>query len=455
MSKRESGASLTREEIKSVLGLSVIFGLRLLGLFLLLPVLSPYARGLAGATPFLAGLAVGAYGLSQMVLQIPVGLMSDRWGRIKVLVVGQLVYALGAALAARTHSIHTLLAARMIQGAGAIASVVVAMIADVTRDEVRTQAMMFVGISVGLSFMAGFLFGPLIAARWGVPMIFWALAVLDVIGAIYLWTCLEEPKHHVRSDLSVAHLRTALTDRNLLNLDLLNFCLHCGLTATFVVTPFALRERFGAAGTGKVYGPMILIGALMMGPLRMAEKRKRLRELLISGLAVSTAGYLILSMYPKGTAWLVAGIIVFFAGFNLQEPTLPSLVTRFAPSSLRGSAVGAFSMAQFFGSFCGGALGGWFLGHGPSDLFVVLPFLAATAAIACLALDDPRFIRQLHLSIDAEVLEARKALRGLPLYDVRPLPSGALEVKYSDRKTAAGEIHKALEAHGIAWREAA
>lgn len=430
---RASPSGLTREELRDVLGLSAIFALRLLGLFLLLPVLSVYAHGLAGATPFLAGLAVGAYGLSQTVLQVPVGILSDRFGRKPVIAAGLLIYAAGCVAAAKSSTIGGLIAGRLIQGSGSIAAVVLAMVADVTRDEVRTRAMAIVGMSIGLSFTLGFIFGPILAAHYGVNSIFWLIACFDLAALAYMAAVIPEPAHHKRSEASLAHVATVLKDRNLAALDLLMFILHVGMTSVFVVTPFFLAAHFLKHDLWKVYGPMILLGGGVMLPAMFwAETRKKLQELLFLGILVAGGGFFLLAAGDQGTAFLVGGLIVYFIGFNLIEPALPSLVSRFAPLSLRGTALGVFNMSQYMGAFCGGAVGGLFLGRHPFWLYPFLILLCIPWAWAASRLDNPRHLRDARFDTKPGSPHHAAELRRHPgVYDAHWLSDGRLELRYS------------------------
>lgn len=439
---------LTYQEVLDVLGLSGIFGLRLLGLFLVLPVLSLYARGLEHSTPFLAGLAVGAYGLTQTLLQVPVGMLSDRLGRKKIIAAGLAVYALGSILAASSSTITGLILGRLIQGAGAIASVVTAMVADLTREEVRTQAMVFVGITVGISFTLGFILGPLLAARWGVPHLFWLIAAFDLLGILYLWLFIPEPETARRSDISLSHLKIVLKNKNLRSLNICMFLLHVGLTSVFVVTPFFLIEHFAKSEFWKVYVPMILLGGGIMIPCMVyAETRKRLKEMILAGIAVAALGYFLLGLPARGSLPVVSGLIIYFIGFNLLEPVLPALVTRFAPQSLRGTAMGAFNMSQFFGAFCGGALGGLFLKYSPHGLFYFLIFLGLAWTWAALKLDNPKHIRQIQLKLPGKpLLEPQELLDRPGIYDaIWKDKEGAIEVKFFQEKISEEQIRALLK----------
>lgn len=441
---------LTRQEWRGLLGLTGIFSLRMLGLFLVLPVLSPYALGLEGATPFLAGMAVGAYGLSQTALQVPLGLLSDRWGRKGVLALGLALFALGSAWAAWSTDIMGLILGRLLQGSGAIASVVIAMVADVTREEVRTRAMAVVGVSIGLSFAAGFLFGPVLAARWGVPLLFWLMAAMSVVAILYLPLFLPSPRPSHRGEISLRQFRRILADRNLVCLDILMFLLHLGMTGVFVVTPVLLAHVFVARDLWKVYVPMILLGGGVMLPaMAYAERKKRLRELLVAGIGVAAIGYGMLGFSSGRPALLVAGLIVYFIGFNLLEPALPSLVTRFAPANLRATSAGFFSMSQCMGAFCGGAVGGLFLGGAPHWLYGCLLIGCLPWCLAAGRMDDPRLIREARFKAPPSrgSLGDLRRLRGV--YDAFWEADGTLKVRYSEKWRTETGLRQWLEERGF------
>ncbi|MBI2361909.1 MAG: MFS transporter [Elusimicrobia bacterium] len=389
-SKGIRGVGLTPDELRHVVGLSGVFALRMLGLFLVLPVLSIHAKGLLGATPFLAGMAVGFYGLSQTFFTVPMGLLSDRIGRKQVIVGGLLVYAAGSVISATSHSIGMLLLGRFIQGAGAISSAVIAMVADLTREEVRGRAMAVVGISIGASFALGFGVGPVISGHYGVPSLFWITGLLDLCAVAYIIAFVPKPPVEHRAAVSFRHLGSILSDRNLLSLNILMFILHVSLTAMWVVTPHILLERWERRQMWHVYLPMILLAGLIMLPaMGLAEAKKKLKVLLGAGIAVCAAGNLVLALSAGRPLQSAAGLVVFFVGFNLMEPVLPSLVTRFASPELRGTAVGVFNTSQFLGAFCGGALGGFFLGHGRYGLYWTSLALTVPWAWAAVRLAAP------------------------------------------------------------------
>jgi MFS family permease len=336
---------------------------RLVGLFMIYPVFTGYATHLLGATPLLIGIALGAYGLTQGLLQIPYGLVSDRVGRKPVIAGGLLLFALGSLVAAHSSSIEGVIIGRTLQGAGAIGSVVLATIADNTREEVRTRAMAFVGMTIGLSFAVALVLGPVFAGTVGVPGIFWLTAVLALFG-IAITLGVVPGKAHVRyqpGTKSNPPLQEVIGNGQLLRLDLSIFILHFILTANFLAIPSVLLHAMNMP-IGRnwiVYLPVLATSIVLMVPaILMAEKGGKTKDTLLATIvliAVSQFGLLIWSSDPT---IVVVALVTLFTGFNIMEALLPSLITKVAPANAKGTAAGVFSSAQFVGIFAGGALGG-------------------------------------------------------------------------------------------------
>ena len=358
------------EERRSVGVISLIAMIRMFGLFALLPVLSLYAADLRDATPLLIGLTVGAYGLTQAGLQIPLGALSDRVGRIPVIVGGLVVFAIGSVVAAMSDSIHGVIAGRLLQGAGAISATLTALITDATRDEVRTRSMAVFGVGIGMSFMMAMILGPLIASHFGVPSLFWIAAVLAVLAALVLRLLPAVPKPAVRESWSLLPAFRA----DLLRMDFYVFLLHAIMTATFVALPFLLSDRLDLPMTGhwKMYVGALLVSLVITVPMIMRDHHRG-RERLI-GLAVTMIilAQLGLTFFGFSTISVFAALVVYFAGFNFLEAGLPARLSILADDDVRGASLGVYSSAQFLGAFAGGLVGGRFLGHGrPTDVFFV------------------------------------------------------------------------------------
>ncbi len=351
-------------EKRAAFGLAGIYGLRMLGLFLILPVFALYAEELPEATPLLIGLAVGIYGLTQALLQIPFGLLSDRIGRKPVIVGGLVLFALGSVIAASADEIVWVIVGRAVQGSGAIAAAVMALAADLTRESQRTKAMAMVGMTIGLSFMVALIAGPALNAWIGVPGIFWLTGVLALAGmAIVLMIVPTPVRQSVHRDAEPvpALLGRVLRDRQLLRLDFGIFSLHLLLTALFLGVPLALRDAgLPAVQHTWLYLPVLVLSIAAMVPFIIrAERGGRFRSVFLGAVGLLAVAQLVIHQ-SLGSLWaLGAAIWLFFTAFNLLEAMLPSLVSRLAPADAKGSAMGVYSTSQFAGAFVGGLAGGW------------------------------------------------------------------------------------------------
>lgn len=381
----EDETAMNGQEWRAASGLAAIFGLRMLGLFLILPVFALYGDELAGATPTLVGLAIGIYGLTQALLQIPLGSLSDRIGRRPVILGGLLVFVAGSALAAVADSIYLVILGRALQGAGAVAAAILSLAADLSREQQRTKVMAIIGISVGAAFMLALVAGPVIAAAYGLAGVFWTTAALAGAAIALLYAVVPPgARPRVRPETSVQRraLGRVLTDPDLLRLDAGIFVLHMVMTASFVVFPLVLREQLGLANGDhwQVYIPVLLASVLVMGPvIGMGEKRRIMHRLLggiVLALAIADG---VLASFLATPPVILFAMWLFFAAFNILEAALPSLVSRFAPTEARGTALGVYSAAQFAGAFVGGLGGGWL--HGAVGVNGVFAGCAAMAAI--------------------------------------------------------------------------
>ncbi|MDH3638733.1 MAG: MFS transporter, partial [Gammaproteobacteria bacterium] len=321
---------MTKAEMRAVSVLAGIFGLRMFGLFLVLPVLALYADRLAGATPMLIGLALGAYGLTQAVLQIPYGLVSDRLGRKPVIVFGLLVFALGSVVAAAAHTVEWMIAGRALQGAGAIAAVVLALTADLTREEQRPKAMALIGMSIGLAFLLALMAGPLLAGWVGVPGLFWFTAGLALAAIVLLLGFAPTPVQARHHDVQTAppQILNILKHPHLFRLNCGVFFLHLVLTSMFVAVPVALTREVGFAVDShwQIYVPVLLLSVATMLPLLFLASRKSwMPRVFIGSVAILLAGEVLLVFGFRSFPGLVVALWVFFWGFNTLEALLPSL----------------------------------------------------------------------------------------------------------------------------------
>ena len=351
--------------IKKVLPLSLIVALRFFGLFIVLSVLSGYAKDMPGGTPFLAGLALGGYALTQAVLQVPFGVMSDRFGRKKTLLFGLLLFAAGSAVAAIADNIYMLLLGRFMQGAGAIGSVVTAMIADQVREDERAHSMAIMGMVIAMSFAAAMIFGPVIAGVWSVSALFWLTGALALTALLILFTAVPEPPHieHHYSE-EEAKLKEVFKDKDLVRM-YITFLFHSSTMAiAFFIIPILLKSKFDMTKMDywKVYLPAVIFGILAMAPAAiLGEKYGKGKEIFIASIGFIIASFALMGYTDN--FWLFAtGATFFFIGFNMFEPLLQSFVSKFAKVHQKGAALGVANTFAYVGIFLGGAIGGWLYG---------------------------------------------------------------------------------------------
>ncbi len=415
----EIDTPMTRAELRASLSLAAIYMLRMLGMFLILPVFSVFARDIPDATPTVVGLAISAYGLTQAVFQIPFGLWSDRYGRKPLIAAGLVLFVLGSALAAVSDSIYGIIAGRALQGAGAVAAVVMALVADLTREEHRTKAMALIGVSIGLSFALSMVIGPVLSHWMGLKGLFWVITGLALLGLVVLFGIVPTPavsRFHRDAQVRVGAFSEVLANPELLRLDFGIFCLHLILTATFVVLPLILRDGLGlpAAQHWHIYLPVFILALGSMVPfIILAERKRRMKTVFLAfiGLvAVSDAGFAWLGQ----SFWSVFGLLyLFFTGFNLLEATLPSMVSKIAPPDLKGTAMGVYSTAQFLGAFAGGAGGGWIYGHyGTPEVFLYCAAVALAWLIAAFGMKRPRHVSSLLVNVGGLSREQASWLAG-------------------------------------------
>lgn len=398
---------MTPMEKRATLSLAGIYALRMMGLFMILPVLSLFAEQMTGSTPLLAGLAISIYGLSQALLQIPFGLLSDRYGRKKVIIFGLFLFALGSAVAALSTSIYGILAGRALQGSGAIAAAVMALVADLTQEVHRTKAMAMIGASIGLSFGAAIIIGPVMAHYAGISGIFWLTAGLSLLAMLVLLLIVPNPQKgltHRDTELIPSQIGKVLSHPDLLRLDYGIFVLHLMLTASFVVVPLVMRD----AGLIQqkhwlVYLPVLVTSMAMIIPfVILAEKKRQMKKVFIGAIAALIIADTGLAGFYENLTGVIASLWLFFCGFNLLEATLPSLISKTAPADMKGTAMGAYSTAQFFGAFAGGACGGWLYGElGAPAVFLFAAAMALSWIVVAFFMTPPRYLSNLLLSLEA------------------------------------------------------
>lgn len=394
----ENGAeTMTPVERRAALSLAGIFSLRMLGLFMILPVFSLHAHEYAGYTPLLTGIAIGIYGLTQAMFQIPFGMLSDHIGRKKVIVAGLIIFTVGSLVAAMADTIWGVIGGRALQGFGAIAAAVLALTADLTREEQRTKAMAIIGVSIGLAFALAMVLGPAITSTAiGLPGLFWLTAILAAAGIGVLLFFVPDPmitRFHRDTEPVPAQFARILGNSQLLRLDVGILILHLIMTATFVTLPLALRDNAGIDPSRHwmVYLIVLTLSVIMMAPFVMlADRKNRLKHVFLGAVVLLVISEIGMFRYRAGLFELAALMVLYFTAFNILEATLPSLVSRIAPSDMKGTALGAYSTAQYLGAFIGGALGGWLHGRfGPSASFALCAGLGVVWLLFAAGMRNP------------------------------------------------------------------
>jgi len=410
----EDARGMSSLESRAAFSLAGIFSLRMLGLFLILPVFALYAEELQGFTPVLVGLAIGAYGLTQALLQIPFGMLSDRIGRKPVIIGGLLIFAVGSVVAALADSIWGVILGRALQGSGAIAAAVMAMAADLTQEHNRMKAMAVIGMSIGIAFALALVLGPVLNNFIGVSGIFWltgALALSGVAITLFVVPNPEDSHFHRDTQPEPGQFGRVLSNPDLLRLDLGIMILHMGMTALFLALPLVLRDSIGmdSASHWMIYLPVLVLSVLLLVPfVVIAENRRRMKQVFlfsIGALAVAQLGFF--SFYQS--FWgLVISLLIYFTAFNVLEATLPSLVAKMAPADAKGTAMGVYSTSQFAGAFIGGLAGGWM--HHQFGLQGVFLFGAGAMIVwllAALRMAEPNYLKS-HL-LKVGILDADRA----------------------------------------------
>ena len=396
--------ALNKRERRAVFSLAGIFGLRLLGLFMVLPVFSVYAHGLKGAFehPVLIGIAMGAYGLTQAIFQIPFGNLSDKWGRKPTIAAGLVIFAIGSVIAAQATSIEWLLIGRIVQGAGAVAAAIIALTADLVREERWTKAMAVIGITIGISFSISLVLSAPLAHWIGVSGIFWLMAVLSLLAIAVLYLVIPEApaQFHRDAEMNPAILSTVLRDPSLLRLDFGIFSLHTGLTAIFVVLPLVLIDPAHPllilSDQWMLYLPVMLLSFIAMLPMIIVgEAKRKLKEVFVLAIAILLASVILMALSAHNL-WLIAiALFLFFVGFNVLEASLPSLVAKFCHPGAKGTATGVYTTSEFFGAFCGGLLGGLLYIPGQrnySDIFWAVALIYGIWLVVALTMQRPRYL---------------------------------------------------------------
>lgn len=350
---------------KSVFPIAAIFSCRMLGLFMLIPVFTVFADKLTGATPALMGIALGAYGLSQAILQMPFGLLSDRFGRKPILTIGLVLFIAGSILGALTHSIYGMIIARTLQGTGAIGSVLIALLADLTPDNLRTKAMAVIGATIGISFSLAMVISPALTHHFGLAGIFYLTALLAAAAIVLLHGVIPTPQQerfHNESETNPSLLKTVFFNPQLQRLNAGIFFQHFVLTATFYAVPLLLRQQIATGmlhQAWQFYLPLMLLSFLFMLPvIHLGERRRAMDKIFLGAVFISGLSQLLLAFTNSQWLSFCLFMLSYFVAFNILEASLPSLISRRAPAGSKGTAMGVYSSSQFLGIFAGGSCAG-------------------------------------------------------------------------------------------------
>ncbi|WP_163934602.1 MFS transporter [Paraferrimonas sp. SM1919] len=411
-----SDLKLNPLEKKVAFTLAGIFGMRMIGLFMILPIFALYGQHLEGFSPMWIGIAIGAYGLTQACLQIPMGILSDRIGRKPVILIGLVVFAIGSLVAAMADNVFTITIGRAMQGMGAIASTVLALSADLSREQQRPKVMAIIGAGIGLSFALSLLIGPILAEQFGLSGLFIATAVFAIVGVLLvLWLIpnpiVKAPTGDTTADLT--RLKSMLKDPQLVRLDAGILILHLCLTAMFVVVPMMLIEAdYSKAQHWKLYFPVFMLAFVLMVPMILIGVRKNITKPMFQfALVLLLAGTLLLTF--ASTSWLIAfSLLIFFIGFNYLEASLPSLIAKLCPIGAKGSAMGVYSTSQFLGAFLGGLFGGvlyQYLGQHAVLLFMSIMLLFWL--FLSIGMVQPKLVRS--VTISTQFVDAEAAVLGM------------------------------------------
>jgi len=399
-------------EKRTAFSLAAVFAVRMLGLFMILPILPLFAHELTNSTPFLIGLTIGIYGLTQALLQIPLGMLSDKIGRKPVIIGGLIVFTLGSVLAALSDDIYIIIIARAIQGSGAIAATTMALAADLSRENHRAKVMAFIGMSIGLAFALAMVLGPLISQFSGLSGVFWTTAFLAIIGILLVTFVVPTPKQtktHRDTGIVSAYIKPVLTQSTLLRMNLSVFLLHLLMTAMFSILPLIFRDHLHleTAQHWKIYLPILALSMIFSIPMIIiAEKYRKIKTVFIIAVTLLVASQGLLGMSQFSFYPLMFAFLVFFIGFNFLEAVQPSLVAKYSDVNTKGTAMGVYSSSQFFGIFIGGAVGGLVMQQwGFTGVFIFGALTAIILLLVAISLPKPDFFKSQIIKLNKKHLQ--------------------------------------------------
>ncbi|AGR76897.1 MFS transporter [Aliarcobacter butzleri] len=436
--------------IKSVMPLSFIIALRFFGLFIVLPVISVYALSLDGANATLVGIVVGGYALTQVVFQVPFGVMSDKLGRKGTIITGLLLFAIGSLICAIATDIYTLMLGRLLQGSGAIGAVVTAMISDLVKEHERSKAMALMGSFIGLAFAIAMLAGPLIGGFIGVPVLFYITMFLALISIYILIKKVPNPPIITHTYNDKLRLSDVLGNTNINRMNITNFLQKALMTFAFLVIPIILTKTYGweKKELWYVYLPAMIFGLLSMAPAAIiAEKKGKFKEILALGILFFIISYLVIG-FSSSSVVFVIGVVIFFIGFNMHEPIMQSLASKFAKVHQRGSVLGVFNSFGYLGTFVGGLLGGIMLDNlNLSTFSIIIAVICVLWGILILTMPNPSKTKSVYLNLDEYKLENSGKLNQNDAIDEWYINNteNIIAIKYDDEKISEEEIRALLK----------
>ncbi|MBF2720325.1 MFS transporter [Psychrobacter sp. NG254] len=396
-------------EKRAILGVGGIFALRMIGLFMIVPVFSVYGNDYTHATPFLIGLAVGVYGLGQAIFQIPMSLAADKFPRKPIIFLGLILFAIGGMIAANATDIYEVIIGRALAGSGAVSAVLMALLADVTREEMRTKAMATMGLTIATSIMLAFAFGPLLVGSLGISGLFWltsGFAILAMLLLVFVPTPLRVLKHNLDNKTIGQQLATVLKIGDLNRLHIGIFALHLTMTAIFVILPHQFSDVMGLSvrQQGMVYLPLLFIGFAVAIPfIIIAEKKRKMRQVFLGAIALMTASLAVLAVGSSYGVGIILGLLLYFMGFNLIEATIPSWISKRAPVANKATAMGISSSSQFFGAFVGGAMGGLLLSQPSLLAWGILAVIMGIALLLIIPIAQPPYLSSTTVTIPKDI----------------------------------------------------
>ncbi len=392
---------MSASELRASASLASIYGLRMLGMFLILPIFAIYASTLPGGdSQLMIGLALGAYGLTQAIFQLPFGMASDRFGRKRVIYVGLVLFVLGSLVAGFAHDLSTIIVGRSIQGAGAISAAVTALAADLTREEHRTKAMAMIGTTIGITFALSLVLGPVLNQWIGVSGIFLLTGVLATAAIFVVKYVVPDPvSSHFHSDAQAqtGKLKEVLKDTQLLRLNFGIFALHAAQMAMFIVVPFAINQSSNMTTNQHwwIYLPVLLLSFVLMVPaIIIGEKRAKLKQVFVAAIVLMLGAQLLFAFSITHFWGIVFSLGAYFIAFNILEATLPSIISKIAPAASKGTAIGVYNTTQSLGVFVGGTAGGFLAHHyNHSAVFIFCSALMAVWLIFALSMTKPPAVK--------------------------------------------------------------